>query len=151
MVDSENTTATQCYNISVDFQAVGFCDLFGQSCDSVHLWTQLSKGNKSDRVSIIEDSAQVVVMVPDQCSKCSTPTQSDNETTTPTVTPSDNGQTVTQSDNGQTVTQSDRQSIVITASVLSVVVAIAVAALMMMIIFYYRKTRILVTKNNTEE
>ena len=142
MVDSENTTATQCYNISVYFQAVGFCDLFGQSCDSVHLWTQLSKGNKSDRVSIIEDSAQVVVEVPHQCSKCSTSTQSDNGTTRQTVTPSDNG---------QTVTQSDRPAIVITASVLSVVVAIAVAALMMMIIFYYRKTRILVTKNNTEE
>ena len=141
MVDSENTTATQCYNISVYFQAEGICDLFGQSCDSVHLWTQLSKGNKSDPVSITEDSAQVVVEVPDQC-KCSSPTQPDNETTTQTVTPSDNG---------QTVTQSDRQSIVITASVLSVVVAIAIAALMMMIIFYYRKTRNLVTKNNTEE
>ena len=132
MVDSENTTATQCYNISVHFQAEGICDLFGQTCDSVHLWTQLSKSNKTDPVSITEDSAQVVVEVPDQC-KCSNPTQSDNETTR------------------QTVTQSDRQSIVITASVLSVVVAIAIAALMMMIIFYYRKTRILVTKNNNEE
>ena len=141
MVDSENTTATQCYNISVHFQDEGICDLFGQSCDSVHLRTQLSKGNKTDPVSITGDSAEVVVEVPDQC-KCSTPTQPDNETTTQTVTPSDNG---------QTVTQSDRQSIVITASVLSVVVAIAIAALMMMIIFYYRKTRILVTKNNTEE
>ena len=142
MVDSENTTATQCYNISVDFQDEGICNFFGQSCDSVHLWTHLSKGNKSDPVSITEDSAEVVVEAPDQCSKCSTPTQPDNETTRQTVTPSDNG---------QTVTQSDRQSIVITASVLSVVVAIAIAALMMMIIFYYRKTRILVTKNNTEE
>ena len=141
MVDSENTTATQCYNISVYFQDEGICDLFGQSCDSVHLLTQLSKGNKSDPVSITEDSAQVVVEVPDQC-KCSPPTQSDNETTR---------QTVTQSDSGQTVMPSDRQSIVITASVLSVVVAIAIAALMMMIIFYYRKTRILVTKNNTEK
>ena len=141
MVDSENTTATQCYNISVHFQDEGICDLFGQSCDSVHMRTQLSKGNKTDPVSITGDSAEVVVEVPDQC-KCSTPTQPDNETTRQTVTPSDNG---------QTVTQSDRQSIVITASVLSVVVAIAIAALMMMIIFYYRKTRILVTKHNTEE
>ena len=132
MVDSENTTATQCYNILVYFQDVGLCDFFGQSCDSVHLWTQLSKGNESDPVSITGDSAEVVVEAPDQC-QCSTPTQSDNETTRQTVTPS------------------DRQSIVITASVLSVVVAIAIAALMMMIIFYYRKTRILVTKNNTEE
>ena len=149
MVDSENTTATQCYNISVHFQDEGICDLFGQSCDSVHLRTQLSKGNKTDPVSITGDSAEVVVEVPDQC-KCSTPTP-DNETTRQRVTQSDNGQRVTQSDNGQTVTQSDRQSIVITASVLSVVVAIAIAALMMMIIFYYRKTRILVTKNNTEK
>ena len=141
MVDSENTTETQCYNISVYFQDEGICDLFGQSCNSIDLLTQLSKGNKSDPVSFTEDSAEVVVEVPDQC-KCSTSTQPDNETTT---------QIVTSSDNGQTVTQSDRQSIVITASVLSVVVAIAIAALMMMIIFYYRKTRILVTKNNTEE
>ena len=135
MVDSENTTATQCYNISVHFQDEGICDLFGQSCDSVHLWTHLSKNNKSDRVSITGNSAQVVVEVPDQC-KCSSPTQSDNETTR------------------QRLTQSDRQSendIVITASVLSVVVAIAIAALMMMIIFYYKKTKTLVTKNNIEE
>ena len=135
MVDSENTTATQCYNISVDFQDEGICDLFGQSCDSLHLWTQLSKNNKSDLVSITEDSAQVVVEVPDQC-KCSSPTQSDNDTTR------------------QTVTQFDRQSgndIVITASVLSVVVVIAIAAVMLMIIFYYRKTKTLVTKNNIEE
>ena len=136
VVDSENTTETQCYNISVDFQAEGICDLFGQSCGSVNLWTHLSKSNKTDPVSITRNSAQVVVEVPDQC-KCSSPTQSDNETTR------------------QTLTQSDRQSqndIVITASVLSVVVAIAIAAVIMMIVlFYYRKTKVLVTKNNIDE
>ena len=78
MVDSENTTATQCYNISVDFQAEGICDLFGQTCDSVHLWTHLSKSNKTDPVSITENTSQVVVEVPDQC-KCSSPQKSQTD------------------------------------------------------------------------
>ena len=135
MVDSENTTATQCYNISADFQDEGFCDLFGQSCDSVDLLIYLSKSNKSDPVSIIGETAQVVVDVTDQC-KCSM----DNGAITPTVKPS-----VTQSHRGS------ENDIVIITSVLSVVVAIVIAAVMMMIIFYYRKKRNLVTNNNTEE
>ena len=124
MVDSENITAIQCYNISADFQAVGICNLFGQSCDSVHLWTHLKKSNKNDPASITEETAEVVVEVPDQC-QCSTPTQPQT---------------------------SDRQTIVIAASVPSVVVTITIAAVIVfIIIFYYKKTRILVTKNNTEE
>ena len=134
MVDSEIITATQCYNISVNFQDEGFCDLFGQSCDSVDLPIHLSKSNKSDPVSIIGETAQVVVDVSDQC-KCS-----DNKTITPTVKP-----TVTQSHRGS------ENDIVIITSVLSVAVAIVIAAVMVMIIFYYRKKRNLVTNNNTEE
>ena len=78
VVDSENTTATQCYNISANFQAQGICDImFGQTCDSVHLRAHLSKNNESDPVSITGDSAQVVVEVPDQC-KCSSPSSDSN-------------------------------------------------------------------------
>ena len=123
MVDSEIITATQCCNISVNFQDEGFCDLFGQSCDSVDLPIHLSKSNKSDPVLIIGETAQVVVDVSDKC-KCLT---------------------VTQSHRGS------ENDIVIIASVPSVAVAIVIAAVMVMIIFYYRKTRILVTNNNTEE
>ena len=150
MVESENLIAIQCYNISVHFQAQGICDLFGPSCDSVHLSTRLSKGNKNDPVSITGDSAEVVVEVPDQC-KGPTPTQLYTETSRQIVTPSDNKLKVTSLHIRQKVTQSDRGSIVITASVASVVVAIAVAALMVMIIFYYKKKRSLVTRYIIEE
>ena len=76
VVDSENITATQCYNILADFQAEGICDLFGESCDPVHLQAHLSN-NESDPVSITGDSAQVVVEVPDRC-KCSSSSLSSN-------------------------------------------------------------------------
>ena len=66
-MNSRNQSETECYNISVDFQSQGICDIF-KSCSEVCLLSQLIE---NDSVSINEDTTEVIVEVPNQC-KCST-------------------------------------------------------------------------------
>ena len=65
-MNSRNQSETECYNISVDFQSQGICDIFN-SCGEVRLLSQLI----NDSVSINEDTTEVIVEIPNQC-KCST-------------------------------------------------------------------------------
>ena len=112
-MNSRNQSETECYNISVDFQIEGICDIF-KSCGEVRLLSQLMKSNENDSVSINEDTTEVIVEIPSQC-KCST-----NETSSSPASVND---------------------AVIAASVLSVVVAIAIVAVIIVIIFHRRKAR----------
>ena len=117
VVNNDNKSATECYNISADFMTEGICDLF--SCSSFHLLTELSKSNENDSVSITVDKAEIVVEIPDKC-RCLTSPTSDN--------PSDDS----------------NNDAVIAASVLSVLVAIAIAGVIVVLIFFCRKTKSLV-------
>ena len=119
VVNNENQSATECYNVSADFKTEGICDLFRQSCSSLHLLTELSKSNENDSVSITVGKAEIVVEIPDKCRCLASPT-SDNT-----------------SDNSN-------NDAVITASILSVLVAIAIAGVIVVLIFYCRKTKSLV-------
>ena len=116
VVNNENRSAIQCNNISVNFEAEDICDLFKQSCSSFHLLTELSKSSENDSVSITVGKAEVVVEIPDKCRCLASPTSDD-------------------SNNGA----------VIAASVLSVLVAIAIAGVIVVLIFYCRKSKSLVT------
>ena len=119
VVNNDNKSATECYNISADFKTEGICDLFRQSCSSLHLLTELSKSNENDSVSITVGKAEIVVEIPDKC-RCLTSPTSDN--------PSDDS----------------NNDAVIAASVLSVLVAIAIAGVIVVLIFFCRKTKSLV-------
>ena len=112
VVNNENQSATKCYNISVNFKTEGICDLFRQSCSSLHLLTELSKSNENDSVSITVDKTEVVVEIPDKCRCLASPTL-------------------------------DHSNIdaVIAASVLSVLVAMAIAGVVVVLLLYCIKTK----------
>ena len=112
VVNNENHSAKRCYNISADFKTEGICDLFKQSCSSLLLLTELSKSNENDAISITVGKAEIVVEIPDKC-RCLAPPTSDNS----------------------------NNDAVIAASVLSVLVAIAIAGVIVVLIFYRRETK----------
>ena len=115
VVNNENQSATECYNISADFKTEGICDLFRQSCSSLHLLTELSKRNENDSVSITVGKAEIVVEIPDKC-RCLASSTSDDS----------------------------NNDAVIAASALSVLVVIAIAGVIVVLIFYCRKATSLV-------
>ena len=123
VVNNENQSATKCYNISADFKTESICDLFRQGCSSLHLLTELSKSNENDSVSITVGKAEIVVEIPDKC-RCLTSSTSDDI--------NDDAVTAATSDNSN-------NDAVIAASVLSVLVAIAIAGVIVVLIFYCRK------------
>ena len=113
IVNSENRSQTKCYNISVDFQSEGICDIY-KTCSAIHLLSQLMKSNENDSVSIKEVTTEVIVELPSQCTCLVNETSSFPE---------------------------NNNDAVIAASVLSVVVAIAVVAVIVVIVLYRRKTK----------
>ena len=115
VVNNENQSATECYNISADFKTESICDLFRRGCSSLHLLTELSKSNENDSVSITVGKAKIVVEIPDKC-RCLNSSTSDN------------------------TSDDSNNDAVIAASVLSALVAIAIAGVIVVLIFYCRKT-----------
>ena len=113
VVNSKNRSQTKCYNISVEVQSEGICGIY-KTCSAIHLLSQLMKSNENDSVSIKEDTTEVIVELPNQCTCLANETSSSPESVNDAV---------------------------IAASVLSVVVAIAVVAVIIVIVLYRRKTK----------
>ena len=81
-MNSANLSDTQCYNISVDFDAEDICDR-SSDCSDIVLLSHLTKTNENDYVSLIEgrDTTEVRVKLPERCTmSCLTPTDSSSST-----------------------------------------------------------------------